>query len=110
MTARTYASIVGALLALGAFIALALPVSIDTPDKTVGCGNAFRGLSLEAQRSADMANAFGSGESTIVSDCRDAIGSRRGWGWTLVGIGVVVGVGGAVIRPTRREGDRATAS
>lgn len=98
MTVRTFALIVGTLLALGAFIGLALPVSVDNGDDTVSCGNALRGLSLEAQRSEDIADAFGSEPSGIVDDCEDGIGTRRSWGWPLVGIGVVVALGALVIR------------
>jgi hypothetical protein len=107
MTARTYASIVGALLALGAFIALLIPVTVDDGGEAISCGNGIvsktRNVEMyDAGREIGRMMAYGEAEeSTLAAQCEDAIGIRRAWSWPACGIGVVVFFGGMLIQPKR---------
>lgn len=87
---RTYLFIVGGLLAAGGFIALALPVAVpETTEFSIAltCGNGFAMDENEVR-----------GYRTIPIVCEEAIGERRAWAWPLLVGGLVITVGGFVVR------------
>ena len=87
VTPRTFAAILGALMALAGIIALSIPITAAYDsglfgDATVRCGSAFATESLGGD---------------ALAACDDAVGDRRAWGWPLLIAGAVALAGAAFI-------------
>lgn len=109
LTPRTFAAIVGALLLLGAIIALAMPITVNNGADTVKGGDAFKGVNQMVSMQAsgqEIADAMypefaDTGRKPLAEQCADAVGTRRTWGWPAAGVGAVVLLGLCWFGPRR---------
>lgn len=103
ITPRQFAGIIGgALLLVGVLALLIIPVSGDYEsgmfgDQSVKCGSAV-------VAETDMYSG------RPLAACRDALGTRRAWGWPVFALGAVAVVGAVFVRPAQgtrsRTGNR----
>lgn len=93
MTARAFAGVVGAALVIVGIVLFLLPVSVTVEGQTGRCDSSAAfdgvpsGLLLDNQAYRDFH-----------TECADSASTRHAWSWGLLGLGAVIGLGGAVIR------------
>ena len=97
ITPRQFAVALGVLMAIAGLIALSIPVSAMSDSGLFGASEVDCGSAL-----ADNTGRLGGDPLT---QCQDALGSRRGWGWPLAIAGVVIGLAGAFVAPARPQSE-----
>lgn len=108
MSPRAFAAIVGSALVVIGFVLLGLVGVTATGDST----NPYSGLSstgtwecgtvFTPDRPVEPLKWMPEQEKA----CSEAFSDRAPWGWSLAGLGLIVGLGSAVVRPaSRRSGE-----
>lgn len=110
---RRFLSTVAVLAVVGGILLLALPVSAVTGGgKTVSCGTAFEPNTSQAgvdHFGETVGNAFAgrpyasNGFDGYAARCDDAIDTRRGWGYPLGALGILLAVGIGVVSSRQQE-------
>lgn len=111
MKPRLFAIVAGIALAIGGLFLASINVSITAKDvnpfypalvtaQPVNCGSVWAGR--------PELNSFGLDATDVANKCDDAIGARAPWVYVLLGLGVLVAIGGAVVKTqsiTQRTSD-----
>lgn len=113
MGIRQLIVIAGVIALIAGVVALLVPVSVNGPDGSVGCGNGIAADTAAAQQKDEsqlgnnplientpIATDIVEG-TAYVSQCNDALGSRRSWSIPLAVVGLLVAGGALLIRPGR---------
>lgn len=101
MSLRWLLAIVGLAAAIGAGVALLIPVHIDSMDmygNDISCGIAFRSDTKAAWMKDHQAVLAGGSNPGNVDACESALSTRKMWALPLAIVGGVVLLGALVVR------------
>lgn len=114
MKPRIVAAAVSLAVAVVALVLLLIPVSATSPGgRDLSCGSGFYSSDLTANAPGSQTELAAEIERARLDTrytsllqgyqaaCGDALGARRGWGFGLLGLGVLAGVGALVVRRPR---------
>lgn len=99
ITPRQFATALGVLMAIAGLVALTIPVHTFADSGLFGTYEIDCGTAL-----ADNTAALG---GDPLAQCRDALGTRRAWGWPLLLAGVVVAAGAVFVAQRRQPNHEA---
>lgn len=106
MKPRAFAIAIGIAIALVGLVLAFIPTHATTSQSNFYNGHVTGSESTDCGGVFNPTNFSGSvhvnqNRQELITKCDDAVSSRTTIVWVLVGIGVLIAIGGAVIRPTK---------
>jgi hypothetical protein len=96
---RLFASIIGAIAILAGLIVMGSEINIDAQGEHVNCGTVFNNEGdIAGVSQDDQLGSIVGPKTDRAGACRDAVSSRKIWTIPLAIVGVVVLLGGILIR------------